>query len=156
MDDVQIALVRANFAQVAPISAQAAALFYGRLFEIAPPLRDLFRGDMAEQGTKLMAMLATAVANLDRLDAIVPAVRALGARHATYGVQAADYGPVPTTARSRTLCCGRSPRRLARLSPTRRGWHGSPPTRFSLARCRTPLEVGRRLQRRLKLRRRFP
>jgi nitric oxide dioxygenase len=94
MDDVQIALVRANFAQVAPISAQAAALFYGRLFEIAPPLRDLFRGDMAEQGTKLMAMLATAVANLDRLDAIVPAVRALGARHATYGVQAADYGPV--------------------------------------------------------------
>ncbi len=94
MDAQQIALVRANFALVAPVSREAAAMFYARLFEIAPPLRALFRGDMEEQGAKLMAMLATAVANLDRLDEIVPAVRALGARHATYGVQEADYGPV--------------------------------------------------------------
>jgi hemoglobin-like flavoprotein len=94
MDAQQIALVRANFALVAPVSREAAALFYGRLFEIAPPLRALFRGDMESQGAKLMAMLATAVANLDRLDTIVPAVRALGARHAGYGVQEADYGPV--------------------------------------------------------------
>jgi nitric oxide dioxygenase len=94
MDTHQIALVRANFAQVAPISEQAAALFYGRLFDIAPPLRPLFRGDMTAQGAKLMAMLATAVANLDRLDSILPAVRALGARHAGYGVQDADYGAV--------------------------------------------------------------
>jgi hemoglobin-like flavoprotein len=94
MDMHQIALVRANFAQVAPISEQAAALFYGRLFDIAPPLRPLFRGDMTAQGAKLMAMLATAVANLDRLDSILPAVRALGARHAGYGVKDADYGAV--------------------------------------------------------------
>ena len=61
MDAQQIALVRANFALVAPVSKEAAALFYGRLFEIAPPLRALFRGDMQSQGAKLMAMLATAV-----------------------------------------------------------------------------------------------
>jgi len=94
MDERQIDLIRTSFAQVVPIKTQAAAMFYARLFEIAPPLRGLFRGDMEEQGAKLMAMLATAVANLDRLDKIVPAVRALGARHATYGVQDADYGPV--------------------------------------------------------------
>jgi hemoglobin-like flavoprotein len=94
MDERQIDLIRASFAQVVPIKAQAAAMFYGRLFEIAPPLRNLFHGDMEEQGAKLMAMLATAVAHLDRLDAILPAVRALGVRHATYGVTDADYAPV--------------------------------------------------------------
>lgn len=94
MDPEQIALVRASFAQVAPSAREAAALFYGRLFEIAPNLRALFRGDMEAQGAKLMAMLATAVGNLDQLDTIVPAVRALGARHAGYGVNPADYAPV--------------------------------------------------------------
>ncbi len=94
MDAQQIDLVRASFAQVAPIAREAAALFYGRLFEIAPGLRGLFRGDMEAQGAKLMAMLATAVAHLDRLEAVVPAVRALGARHAGYGVTDADYAPV--------------------------------------------------------------
>jgi len=94
MDPEQIALVRASFAKVAPNARAAAALFYGRLFEIAPNLRALFRGDMEEQGAKLMAMLATAVGSLDQLDSIVPAVRALGARHAGYGVHPADYAPV--------------------------------------------------------------
>jgi hemoglobin-like flavoprotein len=41
-----------------------------------------------------MAMIGTAVANLDRLDAIVPAVQDLGRRHATYGVQPAHYDTV--------------------------------------------------------------
>jgi hemoglobin-like flavoprotein len=49
---------------------------------------------MAEQGDKLMAMIGTAVANLDRLDAIVPAVQNLGRRHATYGVQPSHYDTV--------------------------------------------------------------
>lgn len=90
----QIQLVRSSFALVAPQQSAAAALFYGRLFEIAPQLRALFKGDMDEQGRKLMMMFATAVANLDRLDTIVPAVRALGERHVGYGVTDADYGAV--------------------------------------------------------------
>jgi hemoglobin-like flavoprotein len=94
MDEHQIDLIRTSFAGVVPIKVQAAAMFYARLFEIAPSLRALFQGDMEEQGAKLMAMLGTAVASLDHLDRIVPAVRALGARHATYGVTEADYAPV--------------------------------------------------------------
>lgn len=92
----QIALIRGNFAKVAPIAPQAAELFYGRLFELDPSLRPLFKGDMKEQGRKLMAMIATAVANLDNLAAVVPAVQALGARHVGYGVQAAHYTTVGT------------------------------------------------------------
>jgi hemoglobin-like flavoprotein len=87
-------LVRSSFAKVAPIAPAAAAMFYDHLFGLDPGLRPLFHGDMEEQGRKLMAMIATAVANLDTLDAIVPAVRNLGRRHAAYGVRNADYDTV--------------------------------------------------------------
>jgi hemoglobin-like flavoprotein len=88
------ALVRDSFAAVVPIAPQAAALFYERLFVLDPSLKPLFRGDMTEQGRLLMAMIGTAVANLDKLGTIVPAVQALGRRHATYGVKPAHYDTV--------------------------------------------------------------
>ena len=90
----QIKLVQTSFAQVAPIAATAADLFYGRLFEIAPRLRPMFPEDLGEQKKKLMAMLETAVAGLSNLDTLLPAVRALGRRHAGYGVTPAHYTPV--------------------------------------------------------------
>ena len=82
MTPQQITLVQTSFAKVAPIAAIAADLFYGRLFEIAPDVRRMFPEDLAEQKKKLMAMLGTAVGSLDRLDALLPVVRALGERHA--------------------------------------------------------------------------
>ena len=94
MTPYQISLVQTSFAKVAPIADTAADLFYGRLFEIAPEVRRMFPDDLAEQKKKLMAMLATVVASLIRLDQLVPAVRALGQRHADYGVSAAHFAPV--------------------------------------------------------------
>ena len=94
MTPAQIKLVQASFAKVAAIAATAADLFYGRLFEIAPPLREMFPDDLTEQKKKLMAMLGTVVAGLDRLDALMPAVRALGQSHAEYGVTSAHFAPV--------------------------------------------------------------
>jgi hemoglobin-like flavoprotein len=79
---------------VVPIAATAADLFYGRLFEIAPEVRPMFPEDMKEQKVKLMAMLGTAVINLHKLDEILPAVKALGERHKSYGVTTAHYAPV--------------------------------------------------------------
>src|SRR3954469_8197064 len=94
MTPEQIALVKASFAKVAPIAPQAAALFYGRLFEIAPEVRPLFKGDIEEQGRKLMQVIATAVGALDRLGDIVPTVQDLGRRHVRYGVTDAHYDKV--------------------------------------------------------------
>lgn len=94
MDQESIRLVQQTWKQVDPIREQAAALFYGRLFELDPSLRPLFKGDMAEQGRKLMNMLATAAMGLDRLDGIVGEVQALGRRHVAYGVQDAHYDTV--------------------------------------------------------------
>jgi nitric oxide dioxygenase len=75
---------------VAPTS-QAAALFYGRLFEIARAVKPSLRGDMTEQGCKLMATLGVSLGNLE---AVLPAASALAKRHVDYGVKAADYTPV--------------------------------------------------------------
>ncbi len=90
----QVQLVKRSFAAVAPISEQAAALFYGRLFEIAPELRTLFNGDMTEQGRKLMSVIAVAVGSLDRLPDLLPVVQDLGRRHAGYGVKDEHYATV--------------------------------------------------------------
>jgi nitric oxide dioxygenase len=90
----QIKAIQDSFAKVAPISEQAAELFYGRLFEIAPSVKPLFRGDMKEQGRKLMATLAVVVNGLSNLEAILPAASALAKKHVDYGVKAGDYAPV--------------------------------------------------------------
>lgn len=90
----QIEVIQQSFAKIAPISDKAAAMFSGRLFEIAPDTRSLFRGDMAEQGRKLMATLFVVVGELANLDAILPAASALAKRHVSYGVKASHYAPV--------------------------------------------------------------
>jgi hemoglobin-like flavoprotein len=91
MTPEQISLVKTSFAKVAPISDQAAQMFYNRLFEIAPQVRTMFPDEMTEQRRKLMATLAVVVNNLDKLDTVLPAVSALAKRHVSYGAQAAHY-----------------------------------------------------------------
>ena len=91
MDPSQIKLVQDSFSKVAPISEQAAVLFYGRLFEIAPQVRAMFPDDMTEQRRKLMATLAIVVNGLSDLPSILPAASALATRHVAYGAKAEHY-----------------------------------------------------------------
>ena len=90
----QIMLVQTSFDQIKGSPAAVAALFYQRLFELNSRLRQMVKGDMMEQGQKLMTMLKVAVTSLTRLDTIVGAVQELGRRHARYGVSDADYDTV--------------------------------------------------------------
>jgi len=87
-------LVQSTFGMVAPIADKAADIFYTKLFELDPALKPLFKGDIAEQGNKLMTMLAAAVKGLDDLGALVPVVQDLGKRHVGYGVEDAHYDTV--------------------------------------------------------------
>jgi hemoglobin-like flavoprotein len=91
MTPAQKLLVQTTFTKVVPITDTAASLFYGRLFEIDPALRPLFKGDLVEQGRKLIKMIGVAVNGLDRLEQIVPAVQQLGVRHMAYGVKDEHY-----------------------------------------------------------------
>ncbi|HSR76903.1 MAG TPA: globin family protein [Xanthobacteraceae bacterium] len=90
----QVKSVQASFAKVAPIAEAAAGIFYGRLFEIAPEVEPLFRGDMTEQGRKLMKTLAVVVNGLGNLGSILPAASALAKNHVAYGVKASHYASV--------------------------------------------------------------
>src|SRR5215213_629294 len=94
MHPIQIELVQSSFARVEPIADTAASLFYARLFELEPGLRLMFTGDINEQGKKLMTTLKVVVNGLTRLEALVPAVQALGRRHAGYGVADEHYDVV--------------------------------------------------------------
>jgi len=79
---------------VEPIAEQAAEIFYNRLFELDPSLRQLFKSDMKDQGRKLMAMLKVAVSSLDKIDQLVPVVEKLGKGHVNYGVKPEHYDTV--------------------------------------------------------------
>lgn len=91
MNPAQVKLVQDSFAKVAPISEQAALLFYGRLFEVAPSVRAMFPDDMTEQRKKLMGTLAVVVNGLSNLGAILPAASALAKRHVDYGAKPEHY-----------------------------------------------------------------
>lgn len=90
----QIALIQTTFAQALTLGDVVPELFYDRLFTLDPSLRRLFTGDMQEQGRKLVTMLTIVVRGLPKLEAILPAVQALGERHARYGVADEHYATV--------------------------------------------------------------
>ena len=91
MTPQQASEVQASFAKVVPIADQAAALFYGRLFETAPETRALFSDDMKAQGQKLITAIAMVVNGLDEIEGVVPAVQQLAKRHVGYGVRPEHY-----------------------------------------------------------------
>ena len=94
MNSAEINLVQATFDEVRPNALATAEIFYKRLFTLDPSLRPLFKGDMVHQSRMLMAMLGAAVNGLTNLEALVPVVRQLGARHVNYGVEDAHYATV--------------------------------------------------------------
>jgi len=94
MDANTVKLVQESWQQVLPIAPQAGALFYKNLFEAAPQLRALFKGDLDQQAARLMQMINVAVSKLNEPEVLLPALQQLGQRHAGYGVDAVHYAPV--------------------------------------------------------------
>ena len=90
----QIELVKQSWEGLKPRAEVAAEMFYSRLFELDPDLRRLFSGDIASQARKLASMITLAVSGLDRLEILVPIVRELGRKHASYGVENRHYATV--------------------------------------------------------------
>ncbi len=90
----QVSLIQSNFSKVEPIAEAAAEIFYDKLFLIDPSLKKLFKGDMKEQGRKLMSLLKVAVNGLNDINKLIPALHSLADRHVGYGVKVDDYTPV--------------------------------------------------------------
>jgi hemoglobin-like flavoprotein len=94
MTSRQIALVQGSWKDVLAVAETAAQLFYLRLFALDESLRPMFKGELREQGRKLIAMMSVAVHGLARIETLVPVIEALGRRHAGYGVKDEHYATV--------------------------------------------------------------
>ena len=94
MTETEIKSIRKSFQLLDGHTELVATLFYKRLFEFDPSLRMLFRGDMKEQGKKLMDTMALLNASLDRFHALRHSLRNMGKRHAGYGVRSEHYAMV--------------------------------------------------------------
>ena len=91
MTPEQITLVQSSFERLGPELPAMATRFYQELFARDPALRPLFTTPLAEQEVKFAVKLTEIVHAMPRLNELLIHTRALGARHAGYGVRAADY-----------------------------------------------------------------
>jgi nitric oxide dioxygenase len=87
----QKSLLRESFDAVKEFETSVIVLFYGRLFEIAPETRSLFKIDIREQSKKLFETLRMTIDAMDRLEELRPVLVDLGHRHAGYGVEPYHY-----------------------------------------------------------------
>jgi hemoglobin-like flavoprotein len=94
MNAQQIQLVKESWSFVIVKSEEAGQLFYSRLFEVAPGVKHMFKGDIKEQSRKLMSMVTYVVAKLDKLDTIIEEIKSLAKRHDKYGAKKEHYAVV--------------------------------------------------------------
>ena len=91
ISQVQTYQLRQSFARLRGKEEIVSLVFYRRLFQLAPAVRPLFRGDIEEQGRKLMRTLEFALSRLDEPSVLTAELEALGARHVGYGVGPEHY-----------------------------------------------------------------
>lgn len=91
MNAEQIMLVQSSWEEVAPMAGKLGELFYKRVFELDPSIKELFPDDERRQGEIFMSMFAGAVEMLFHLDTLEPSVRDLGRRHNGYGTRPEHY-----------------------------------------------------------------
>lgn len=87
----------ASFSALRPAAGELAAAFYRRLFEKAPPVREMFTQPIEIQQQKLIASLETIVQFLADPAAQRTYLRDLGKRHASYGARPEHYDLVIET-----------------------------------------------------------
>ena len=81
-----------SFDLIAPHGDELMDIFYARLFAAAPAVKPLFAGtDLRRQKTMLLGTLVLLRKSLRNLDAILPKLRELGARHVGYGAEPGHY-----------------------------------------------------------------
>jgi hemoglobin-like flavoprotein len=94
MTSRQIEIIENSWDFVLLNTEETGAIFYEKLFELRPELRQLFRDDIKSQSQKLISLITFVVHKANNLDEIIPDVRALGSRHKTYRVKPEYYNIV--------------------------------------------------------------
>lgn len=87
MTPTQISVVQASWQKVDEKNHEVAEMFYQRLFELAPDLRQFYQADLQEYGTRLMRNLGNAVESLARLDSVLPMLQEFGQQRFERGIK---------------------------------------------------------------------
>lgn len=88
-------LIRDSFAKVAPHKDRAGVIFYDRLFQLDPSLREMFhRAPIETQAQKLMQVFGWVVERLDHVKELKAELDELGRKHVEYGVKSDHYALV--------------------------------------------------------------
>src|SRR4051812_48898175 len=90
----QIKLVENSWDFVLMNSDEIGKMFYRKLFETNPSLKDLFKEDMNNQSKKLISTVTFLIHKLDNLDLVIQDVVSLGKRHSIYNVKPWHYNAV--------------------------------------------------------------
>lgn len=103
MTPAQLRLLQRSFAKIEPMADEFGAIFYARLFTIAPEIRPLFRTDLKAQQSKFMkvikevvqlhlrAIVSLPVTADTSSRAVLPGAFWSGKLHTAYGVRMEDY-----------------------------------------------------------------
>lgn len=103
MTPAQLRLLQRSFAKIEPLADQFGAMFYDRLFQIAPDIKPMFRTDIKAQQSKFMkvigevvqlhlrAMISLPVTAQASGEATLPGAYWSGKLHAAYGVRMVDF-----------------------------------------------------------------
>jgi hemoglobin-like flavoprotein len=84
--------IETTFDLVAPRGEELMDVFYARLFAAAPAVEPLFAGtDLRRQKAMLLGALVLVRNSLRDMDALIPKLRELGARHVAYGATPEHY-----------------------------------------------------------------
>lgn len=91
MIDQEIQIVQQTWFNLAKENdSEIGELFYTRLFENDPHLRNLFRNSISAHGRRFVSMMNYLIIKLDNTSVIHQA-RSLGRKYAEYGIQNKDY-----------------------------------------------------------------
>ncbi len=103
MTPAQLRILTRSFAKIEPASDRFGAIFYERLFVIAPDLRPMFGNDLKSQQAKFMkvikevvelhlrSLISLPVTMQTSASAVIPGAFWAGKLHAGYGVRVEDY-----------------------------------------------------------------
>ncbi|MCB0646895.1 MAG: hypothetical protein KDC49_09535 [Saprospiraceae bacterium] len=94
MNEHQILKIKNSWSIISLNHKEIGLAFYNRLFEMAPGVRHLFKGDIHTLAGKLTMILAYVVSKVDRYEEIIDKVRHLGQRHNVYGAAPEHYDVV--------------------------------------------------------------
>lgn len=84
-------LVQSTYEMAMPRLSMVSDRFYTRLLKRYPHLREMFKGDLKQQGQLFTKSITIVIQNLEDANGVETMLRELGERHEQYGVERNHY-----------------------------------------------------------------